>query len=35
MKDSWDWIISKGVNIIQTDRPHELLEYLRKRQLHR
>ncbi|RYZ87062.1 MAG: glycerophosphodiester phosphodiesterase family protein [Moraxellaceae bacterium] len=25
LKDSWDWIIAKGVNIIQTDRPAELL----------
>ncbi len=35
LKDSWDWIISKGVNIIQTDRPQELLQYLRKNKLHR
>ena len=35
LKDSWDWIISKGVNIIQTDRPRELLDYLRKKQLHK
>ncbi|MNK06429.1 putative glycerophosphoryl diester phosphodiesterase 1 [compost metagenome] len=35
LKDSWDWIIAKGVNIIQTDRPAELLNYLRKKKLHR
>ncbi|OKS86278.1 glycerophosphodiester phosphodiesterase family protein [Mucilaginibacter polytrichastri] len=33
-KDSWDWIINHGANIIQTDRPKLLLEYLRKKQLH-
>lgn len=33
-KDSWQWIIDKGANIIQTDRPRELLVYLRKRKLH-
>lgn len=35
LKDSWDWIIAKGVNMIQTDRPEELLQYLRKSKLHR
>lgn len=35
LKDSWDWIIAKGVNMIQTDRPQELLQYLRKNKLHR
>ena len=30
----WGWIIEKGANVIQTDRPKELLEYLRKKQLH-
>lgn len=35
LKDSWDWILAKGVNIIQTDRPYELLDYLRKKKLHR
>ncbi len=34
LKNSWDWIIDRGANIIQTDRPKELLEYLRKRNLH-
>lgn len=34
-KDSWDWIINHGATIIQTDRPKLLLEYLRKKQLHR
>jgi glycerophosphoryl diester phosphodiesterase len=33
-KDSWDWIIAHGATIIQTDRPRELLQYLRKRNLH-
>ena len=33
-KDSWDWIIMHGANIIQTDRPKELLQYLKTRGLH-
>ncbi|MFC0515142.1 glycerophosphodiester phosphodiesterase family protein [Mucilaginibacter angelicae] len=33
-QDSWGWIIAHGATIIQTDRPRELLEYLRKRNLH-
>ena len=32
---SYDWVIAHGANIIQTDRPEFLLEYLRKRGLHR
>ncbi|RNI32016.1 glycerophosphodiester phosphodiesterase [Rufibacter immobilis] len=31
---SWGWVLDRGSNIIQTDRPKELLEYLRKRGLH-
>jgi glycerophosphoryl diester phosphodiesterase len=34
-KDSWDWIIAHGATIIQTDRPKELLSYLRKKSLHK
>ncbi|TLX70370.1 hypothetical protein E9993_22310 [Labilibacter sediminis] len=33
MKD-WDWLIEQGANIIQTDRPELLLEYLREKGLH-
>ena len=33
-KDSWDWLISHGATILQTDRPAQLLQYLRKRKLH-
>jgi glycerophosphoryl diester phosphodiesterase len=33
-KDSWDWLISHGATILQTDRPKELLNYLRKHKLH-
>ncbi len=33
-KDSWDWILNCDATIIQTDRPKQLLEYLRKKQLH-
>jgi glycerophosphoryl diester phosphodiesterase len=35
IKDSWDWIIAHGATMIQTDRPRELLAYLRKKKLHR
>lgn len=33
-EESWGWLIARGVNIIQTDRPAALLQYLRKRKLH-
>ncbi|MFT2010543.1 glycerophosphodiester phosphodiesterase family protein [Pontibacter sp. 13R65] len=33
--ESWGWLLEKGFNIIQTDRPAELLAYLRARRLHR
>jgi glycerophosphoryl diester phosphodiesterase len=33
--DSWDWLINHGATIIQTDRPQLMLEYLRKRRLHK
>lgn len=32
--ETWGWLLKKGANIIQTDRPKEMLEYLRKRKLH-
>ncbi|WPO84347.1 glycerophosphodiester phosphodiesterase family protein [Chryseobacterium sp. JJR-5R] len=32
--DVYDWYINKGVNIIQTDRPKELIEYLKKNDLY-
>jgi len=35
LKDSWDWIIAHGATIIQTDRPKQMLEYLRKKKLHK
>jgi glycerophosphoryl diester phosphodiesterase len=35
LKDSWDWIIARGATIIQTDRPEQMLKYLRKKQLHK
>jgi len=28
-KGSWDWLISHGAGIIQTDRPRELIKYIR------
>ncbi|WP_242085238.1 glycerophosphodiester phosphodiesterase family protein [Aestuariivivens sediminis] len=31
---AYGWLISKGINIIQTDRPKLLLEYLRSKNLH-
>ena len=32
--ESWRWIIGQGVKLIQTDRPQQLLKYLRERKLH-
>ena len=31
--DNWGWVIKKGANIIQTDNPKELLEYLKSKGL--
>jgi len=31
----YDWYIANNIDIIQTDNPRLLLEYLRKKQLHR
>lgn len=31
---NWGWVIGKGANIIQTDRPGMLLDYLKKKGLH-
>jgi len=30
----WGWVLNKGANVIMTDRPAELLEYLRVKGLH-
>ncbi len=30
----WGWLISHGATLIQTDRPKELIDYLRKKGLH-
>jgi glycerophosphoryl diester phosphodiesterase len=35
LKNSWDWLINHNARIIQTDRPKELLAYLKKLSLHR
>ncbi len=34
-KDSWDWLISHGATVLQTDRPEAMLKYLRKKGLHK
>ncbi len=34
IKDSWEWILNCHATIIQTDRPKQLLEYLRRKNLH-
>jgi len=34
-EDSWDWLISHGATVLQTDQPEAMLKYLRKRGLHR
>ncbi|EJL75354.1 glycerophosphodiester phosphodiesterase family protein [Chryseobacterium populi] len=31
--ENWGWIINKGANIIQTDRPAELIQYLKSKNL--
>ncbi|WP_162903166.1 glycerophosphodiester phosphodiesterase family protein [Taibaiella koreensis] len=31
---NWGYLLQLGANAIQTDRPHELLEYLRRKRLH-
>lgn len=31
---AWGWVVERGANIIQTDRPELLLNYLRKKKLH-
>ncbi len=33
--NGWGWLLAHGATLIQTDRPAELLAYLRQRQLHR
>jgi glycerophosphoryl diester phosphodiesterase len=33
-KDSWDWLIAHGATCIQTDRPKQMLEYLKSKKLH-
>ncbi len=33
-KDSWDWLIAHGATMLQTDRPKEMVAYLRKIGLH-
>lgn len=31
---NWGWLIRQGANVLQTDRPKELLEYLKRKKLH-
>ena len=33
-EESWGWLISHQANLIQTDRPKELIEYLKAKRLH-
>jgi glycerophosphoryl diester phosphodiesterase len=35
IKNSWEWLINHNAKIIQTDRPKQLLAYLKKRSLHK
>lgn len=32
--ENWGWVIEHGATMIQTDRPAELLEYLKRKRLH-
>ncbi|OOQ57335.1 glycerophosphodiester phosphodiesterase family protein [Mucilaginibacter pedocola] len=34
-KDSWEWLINHGATFIQTDRPKQMIEFLRARKLHK
>lgn len=34
-KDSWDWLIAHGATVLQTDRPKEMLQYLKAQKLHK
>ncbi|MBP3537691.1 MAG: glycerophosphodiester phosphodiesterase family protein [Muribaculaceae bacterium] len=34
MEQSWGWIIKRGASLIQTDRPAQLLKYLKDKGLH-
>jgi glycerophosphoryl diester phosphodiesterase len=33
-RDSWEWLINHGALVLQTDRPKELLQYLKNRKMH-
>ena len=33
--ETWGWLVNHGANVIQTDRPKDLLNYLKSRKLHR
>jgi glycerophosphoryl diester phosphodiesterase len=33
-EESWGWLINHSANLIQTDRPKELIEYLRTKKIH-
>ena len=33
-EESWGWLVNHRANLIQTDRPKELIEYLRSKKLH-
>lgn len=33
-KDSWDWLISHGATVLQTDRPKQILDYLKSKKMH-
>jgi glycerophosphoryl diester phosphodiesterase len=30
---TWGWLIAHGATLLQTDRPRELVEYLRQKRL--
>jgi glycerophosphoryl diester phosphodiesterase len=33
-EETWGWLVQRGATILQTDRPKELLEWLRNKKLH-
>lgn len=32
--ETWGWILQQGASLIQTDRPQELIKYLKKHKRH-
>ena len=33
--EAWGWILDRGATLIQTDRPEAIIQYLKKKKLHK